>query len=112
MVVLMARNDTQLIKGVLPILLMSLINEKEDYGYSVVERLQAAGFPDLVEGTVYPALTRLESQKFLDSRLVKSESGPARKYYSLNANGKKEYKTRTAAWKNLVANVMPLVGGK
>ena len=51
-------HDAQMLKGVLSLLLLSLLGQAEGYGYSIVTRLKAAGFEDLAEGTVYPALTR------------------------------------------------------
>lgn len=101
----MARNDSQLLKGVLPLLLLSILSDAEDYGYSVVVRLQDLGFESLAEGTVYPALSRMESKGLLTSRLVKSESGPARKYYQPTKDGAAELAAASAAWQDLVNNV-------
>jgi len=70
-----------------------------------VVRLRAAGFADLTEGSVYPALTRLETAGLLDSRLVPSNSGPARKYYVLTAAGRSEASRTLEAWTTLTANV-------
>ncbi len=86
-------------------LLLRVLAEHEDYGYSVVTRLQALGFDDLAEGTVYPALTRLESKGFLSSRLVPSGSGPARKYYRPTAEGELELARATESWHELRSNV-------
>ena len=49
--------------------------------------MREAGFGDMAEGTVYPALARLEQAGRLDAYLVPSEKGPARKYYRLTAAG-------------------------
>ncbi len=73
-------HDPQLLKGVLS-LLLHLLAERESYGYEVVQRLQAVGLTDVMEGTVYPALARLEREGRITARLVSSSSGPARKYY-------------------------------
>ncbi|MBP6996765.1 MAG: PadR family transcriptional regulator [Phycicoccus sp.] len=101
----MPTHDAQMLKGVLSLLLLNLLAVQESYGYAVVTRLREAGFADLAEGTVYPALTRLESQGFLTSRLVASDSGPARKYYRTTAAGLTDLATRTQSWKDLVASV-------
>jgi PadR family transcriptional regulator PadR len=90
-----------MLKGVLGMLLLRLLAEREDYGYSVVVRLQGAGFGDLAEGTVYPALTRLEAQGLLDARLVRSSSGPARKYYRPTDAGLAELERAGKAWNEL-----------
>lgn len=91
-------HDPQLLKGVLPLLLMHLLAEQESYGYEVVQRLQAAGLPDVLEGTVYPALSRLEREGRVSARLVSSSSGPARKYYRPTPAGYQALADGTATW--------------
>ena len=86
-------------------LLLQILQQREDYGYSVVVRLQQLGFDGLAEGTVYPALTRLESKGLLSSRLVPSEAGPARKYYRPTDFGVVELDRATEAWIEIRANV-------
>ncbi len=101
----MAAHDPQMLKGVLSLLLLQLVAEQDDYGYALVLRLHAEGLTDLSEGSVYPALTRLESGGLLGSRLVRSSSGPARKYYVLTAAGRVELDRARAAWHALVDTV-------
>ena len=101
----MTGHDPQMLKGVLPLLLLRLVADEEDYGYSVVLRLQALGLDELTEGTVYPALTRLETRGLLGSRLVPSSSGPARKYYAITPAGAEELTRGAAAWTSLAATV-------
>ncbi|GAB77647.1 transcriptional regulator, PadR family [Austwickia chelonae] len=101
----MPSHDPQMLKGVLSLLLLRLLLHEDGYGYGVVTRLQGAGFPDLVEGTVYPALTRLEAAGHLESYLLKSTSGPARKYYRITDGGRAELARAEAAWSDLVAAV-------
>ncbi len=101
----MGTNDPQLLKGVLTLLLLRLLDQVDDYGYSVVTRLQQSGFEGLHEGTVYPALTRLEKRGLLTSYLVRSDSGPSRKYYKLTADGDRELAAATKAWSDLVVSV-------
>jgi PadR family transcriptional regulator PadR len=98
-------HDPQLLKGVLSLLLLHLLAEQESYGYEVVQRLQAVGFADVLEGTVYPALARLEREGRLATRLVASSSGPARKYYRLTPVGHDALATGAAAWSRHVAGV-------
>ncbi len=94
-----------MLKGVLPLLLLRLVADEEDYGYSVVLRLQALGLDELTAGTVYPALTRLETRGLVDSRLVPSSSGPARKYYAITPAGAEELTRGSTAWTSLAATV-------
>ncbi|WIM94195.1 PadR family transcriptional regulator [Actinoplanes oblitus] len=98
-------HDPQLLKGVLSLLLLHLIAERESYGYEVVQRLQAAGFADVLEGSVYPALNRLQRDGLLGTRLVPSPAGPARKYYRLSEQGRRALAESTAAWSRHVAGV-------
>lgn len=86
-------------------LLLRVVDQTEDYGYSIVVRLQELGFDNLAEGTVYPALTRLESKGLLSSRLVPSTSGPARKYYRTTPAGVDELERALTAWLDLSENV-------
>jgi PadR family transcriptional regulator, regulatory protein PadR len=80
-------NDTQIVKGILEGCLLKIIANEEIYGYSAVEQLNRLGF-DVNEATVYPILLRLQSKGFLDIDKRPSPLGPARKYYSLTAQGK------------------------
>ena len=101
----MAENDPQLLKGVLTMVLLAVLAAEESYGYAVVVHLQRLGFGGLAEGTVYPALTRLERQGFLAARLERSSSGPARKYYRTTAQGLQELARSRRSWEGLVAAV-------
>jgi PadR family transcriptional regulator, regulatory protein PadR len=91
-------HDPQLLKGVLTLLLLQLLAERESYGYEVVQRLHAEGLTDVLEGTVYPALTRLEREGRVSSRLVASTAGPARKYYRPTKAGLAALTEGTANW--------------
>jgi PadR family transcriptional regulator PadR len=93
-----ATRDPQLLKGILSLLLLQLLAERESYGYQVVRRLREAGLTDVLEGTVYPALARLERERRVSARLVSSSSGPARKYYRLTPAGYEALTTGTANW--------------
>ena len=94
-------HDPQLLKGLLSLLLLHLLAERESYGYEVVQRLHAIGLSDVLEGTVYPALTRLEREGRVTARLVSSSSGPARKYYRPTADGYQALAAGAAAWAHL-----------
>ena len=71
----MSEHDPQLLKGVLSLLLLHLLAERESYGYEVVQRLHGVGLDGVLEGTVYPALSRLEREGRVSTRLVASSSG-------------------------------------
>jgi PadR family transcriptional regulator, regulatory protein PadR len=89
-------HDPQLLKGVLTLLLLRLLADRESYGYEVVQRLRGVGLSEISEGTVYPALSRLEREVRISARLVASSSGPARKYYRPTAVGHTALRSGTA----------------
>ena len=83
-------NLTEMLKGVLEGCVLEIISKKEIYGYEITKKLNAAGFEDVVEGTVYTILIRLEKNKLVNIEKKTSAIGPTRKFYSLNEAGKKE----------------------
>jgi PadR family transcriptional regulator PadR len=97
----MTRHDPQFLKGVLSLLLLRLLAERESYGYQLAQRLQQIGLTDIAESTVYPALTRLEREGRLSAHLVASRSGPARKYYRPSPAGYQALAEGGAAWRSL-----------
>jgi PadR family transcriptional regulator PadR len=104
-----AGHDPQLLKGVLSLLLLQLLAERESYGYEVVQRLHAVGLTEVLEGTVYPALARLEREGRVTARLVASNAGPARKYYRPTPAGYEALGAGRANWSSLVETVGSLL---
>jgi len=102
--------DPQLLKGVLPMLVLALLTDADSYGYELVTRLQVNGLGDIAAGTVYPVLARLEREGLITSRLVPSSSGPARKYYVPTAKGAAELTRATRAWFELSITVTATLG--
>ena len=94
-------HDPQLLKGVLSLLLLQLLAERESHGYQMVQRLHKIGLADILEGTVYPALARLEREGRVSARLVPSTAGPARKYYRLTPAGYDALAIGAASWSSL-----------
>lgn len=79
----------QVRKGLLELFILNLLQEGELYGYDIIRNvLEVPGF-GITEGTLYPLLSRLRMQGLVETRLVESNEGPARKYYALTALGKK-----------------------
>lgn len=91
-------NLTELLKGVLEGCVLKIISREETYGYEIVKKLNALGFEDIVEGTIYTILLRLEKNKLVDIHRKPSEIGPSRKFYSLNAAGQKELTLFWSKW--------------
>lgn len=102
-------HDPQLLKGVLSLLLLRLLSDRESYGYEVVQRLRDVGLSDISEGSVYPALARLEREGRVRARLVSSNAGPARKYYRPTPAGEAALVEGTANWLSLTKVVNPVL---
>jgi PadR family transcriptional regulator, regulatory protein PadR len=102
-------HDSQLLKGVLSLLLLQLLAERESYGYELVQRLRGAGLAGIAEGTVYPALARLEREGRICSRLIASRSGPARKYYRPTDDGYRALSQGAADWASMSETVTPVL---
>ncbi len=83
--------QTQLLKGILEGCVLGIIAQGETYGYDILSRLEAYGFEELGEGTLYPILTRLDKNGCIVCRRAKSPLGPIRKYYSITPAGQAAY---------------------
>lgn len=94
----------QMRKGVLEYCILSVINNKDAYASDVIEILKNSGLI-IVEGTLYPLLTRLKNEGFLEYRWEESTQGPPRKYYKLTSTGKKLIGEMHNAWDELVTAV-------
>ncbi|WP_208544150.1 PadR family transcriptional regulator [Nocardioides seonyuensis] len=97
----MSAIDPQMLKGLITLLLLWLVDEREDYGYALVVRLHESGLTDIAEGTVYPALARCERAGWVEPHYVPSERGPARKYYRLTKAGSDELTRSLSSWNHL-----------
>jgi PadR family transcriptional regulator, regulatory protein PadR len=102
-------HDPQLIKGILSPLLLRLLAEQESYGYELVQRLHRLGLTGIADGTVYPAMARLEREGKVTARLAASKSGPARKYYRPTAAGYRALAESAAMWQALTDVVSPIL---
>ncbi len=79
----------QVRKGLLDVCILRALAGKERYGYELVKALVDVPGLGLTEGTLYPLLSRLRVQGLVTTRLEESTEGPARKYYTLTADGRK-----------------------
>ena len=77
----------QMRKGILEFCILSILDKKEAYPSEIIEALKDAKLI-VVEGTLYPLLTRLKNAELLTYRWEESKSGPPRKYYSITKMGK------------------------
>ncbi len=90
----------QMRKGVLEFCILSVLKEKEAYTSEILDTLKNAKLL-VVEGTVYPLLTRLKNEGLLNYRWEESTSGPPRKYYGLTEIGKQFLTELNSTWGEL-----------
>lgn len=91
-------NLTEMLKGVLEGCVLEIISRKDTYGYEITRQLNALGFADVVEGTVYTILIRLEKNKLVETTKKPSELGPPRKFFAINAAGREELRRFWEKW--------------
>ena len=95
----------QVRKGVLELFILTSLQNGERYGYELVKKLVAVPGVEVAEGSIYPLLSRLKKQGFVKTKLVESESGPARKYYSLTVAGNKKAAAMRSYFEGLVTGL-------
>ncbi|CAM5497824.1 PadR family transcriptional regulator [Streptomyces xanthochromogenes] len=100
-----------MLKGTLEGCVLEIIGNEETYGYAITRRLNELGFTDVVEGTVYTILLRLERNKFVHVTKRPSGVGPPRKFYALNDAGREELAMFWAKWQYVSARINRLKGG-
>lgn len=103
---------TEMLKGVLEGCVLEILSRGETYGYEITKRLNALGFSDVVEGTVYTILIRLEKNKLVETAKKPSDLGPSRKFYRLNAAGHEELRLFWQKWDFVSSKIMQLKEGK
>lgn len=98
-------NIREMLKGILEGCVLEIISREDTYGYEITRQLNALGFEDVVEGTVYTILIRLEKNKLVNMQKKKSELGPLKKLYSLNEAGREELKLFWQKWDFLESKI-------
>ncbi len=105
------KTNAQMRKGVLELCILSIISTKEVYSSNILSSLKEAQLL-VVEGTIYPLLTRLKNDGLLSYRWEESASGPPRKYYSMTENGQKVLESLRGTWVQLSNSVNTLINLK
>jgi PadR family transcriptional regulator PadR len=90
----------QMRKGILEYCILTVLSKREAYPSDIIQELKEAKLI-VVEGTLYPLLTRLKNANLLSYNWVESSSGPPRKYYSLTDEGQKFLKELKTTWNEL-----------
>lgn len=101
--------NTQFKKGVLELCVLSLLLERDYYGYEIISTVSET--IEISEGTMYPLLKRLRDDGYVTTRLVESDQGPSRKYYSLTPIGKTYTQEKIDEWYTFTDHVNTLLKG-
>jgi len=106
--------DKNLIGGSSTLLVLTLLVEKDWYGYEIIKELEIRSDKtfQFKEGTLYPVLHKLENDGFVKSYMAKGETGKERRYYQITKNGKKQLEDEKEKWKVFSISVNKVIGGE
>jgi PadR family transcriptional regulator PadR len=102
--------QVQMKKGILEFCILYIISRGEVYASDMLDELTKAKMI-VVEGTLYPLLSRLKNAGLVDYKWVESKSGPPRKYYTLTEEGKTFLKGLSGTWSELVTSTNLITSG-
>ena len=105
--------EGEMLKGHLDLIVLAALSARPAHGYAVIEEIRRKSGQafDLPEGTIYPALHRLEQADLLVSRWVTAESGRRRRVYELTRHGERALADRRAIWQQFSAAIGGLLAG-
>ena len=92
---------TQVRKGMLELCILNAIRGTSVYGYDIVRKLRGIDGLVISEGTIYPILSRLRKEGFVQTTIKESSEGPARKYYELTGKGEEILGRMNDYWKDI-----------
>jgi PadR family transcriptional regulator, regulatory protein PadR len=97
----------EMLKGHLDAIILSAVEAGDAHGYAIIDAIkrQSGGTFDLTEGTIYPALHRLEQAGLLESRWIVPDSGRKRRVYSLTPSGRRSLDSRRASWNDFATAI-------
>ncbi|MBS0332046.1 MAG: PadR family transcriptional regulator [Proteobacteria bacterium] len=101
--------EIQLKKGALELCVLALLERHDSYAYEIASQLTDS--IGMGEGTIYPLMRRLQTDRLVETYLVESPSGPSRKYYRLTEAGKASLASQKSAWNSFSGAVESILGG-
>ena len=101
--------NSQYKKGVLDLLVLSMLLEEDCYGYDISEYLSK--HIEIADGSVYPILRKLKGDGFVTTYLSEQSGGPPRKYYSITETGKEYYLKEKRQWLEFIDTIQKLLSG-
>jgi PadR family transcriptional regulator, regulatory protein PadR len=104
--------EGEMLKGHLDMIVLAALADGPAHGYAVIQEIRhrSGGAFDLPEGTIYPALHRLEQSGLLNSRWTTGESGRQRRVYSLTRAGRRALADQRAVWQRFAEAIGGLLG--
>ncbi|WP_413586844.1 PadR family transcriptional regulator [Bdellovibrio sp. HCB274] len=100
--------NVQFKKGVIELLVLSLLNKKDRYGYELVEAISES--IEIAEGTIYPLLKRMTDEGYFKTYLQESSEGPPRKYYQMTTKGRTYFEELRKEWREFAKSVEKILG--
>src|ERR671923_2653908 len=99
-------------QGTLDLLILKVVALGPVHGYAIAQRLEqvSRGVVQVPEGSLYPALHRLENRSFLAADWKRTETGREAKFYRLTRKGRKQLETEAASWQRLIDAVGLILG--
>ncbi|MEH6942472.1 PadR family transcriptional regulator [Bacillus sp. JJ722] len=106
--------DRELMKGSSSLIIMNILNDGDMYGYQLSKEMERRSDEQLAvkEGTLYPALHKLEQKGYIRSYITKQEKAPSRKYYTLTDEGKKLLKHKNKEWTAFAKMINKMIGNE
>ena len=97
----MKSNSNELLQGALELLILRTLQSEERHGFGILKRIEQMSGDEIIvhQGSLYPALYRLERNGSIESRTGISENNRKAKYYSLTPQGASSLKEKTETWK-------------
>jgi len=105
--------ESQLLKGVAPVVVLQILSRGPMYGYELSQAIEqrSGDVLTLGKGTLYPLLYNLEAKKLVEAKWETTDSGRNRRYYSLTGKGKEELANQKAQLQGLAKGLDLLFGG-
>ena len=103
---------SDLVQGTLDLLILKTLSLQAMHGWAIAKRIQqiSSEVLEVQQGSLYPALHRLEQQGWIKAKWAESETGRRAKFYSLTTAGRKQMESETANWNRLSAAINLVVG--
>lgn len=96
-------------RGALTLAVMRVMHDGPTYGYAIAEALETNGFGAIKGGTLYPLLSRLEANGLVVTQWREGDGGPGRKYFTLSADGERQFAEQQAQWRAFATHTMTFI---